>query len=102
MAFRSGLDPEHVLAEVRRLVPPANQEAALGLLDEIRALGWDVVWVRLAALNLSGGRIDLLPPWVKLANTDPRDLKLLRLRNLDPTWDAKYQWPAETSRPHGR
>ena len=102
MAFRSGLDPEHVAAEVRRLVRPADQQAAITLLDGIRDLGWDVVWLRLSALNLSGGRIDVLPQWVELANTDPRDLKMATTRHLDQTWDAKYQWPVDGSRPHGR
>jgi hypothetical protein len=101
MAFRSGLDPGHVVAEVRRLVPTENQEAALSLLNGIRDLGWDVVWLQLAALYLSGGRIDLLPQWIQEANSDPRDLRMATL-HLDPAWDAKYQWPAESSRPHGR
>jgi hypothetical protein len=102
VAFRSGLDRGHVVAEVCRLVPPEHQEAALSLLDGIRDLGWDIVWLQLAALNLAGGRIDLLPQWIQEANSDPRDLKMATLRHLDATWDAKYQWAAESSRPHGR
>ena len=67
MASRSGLDPQHVAAEVRRLVRPADQEAAVALLSKVRGNGWDVVWLQLAALNLAAGRIDLLPQWVEQA-----------------------------------
>lgn len=102
MAFRSGLDAEHVVAEVRRLVQPTDQEAAVALLNKVRGNGWDVVWLRLAALNLAAGRLDLLPQWVELANRDERDLKMATERTLDQMWDAKYQWPTESSRPSGR
>jgi hypothetical protein len=97
MAFRSGLDPMHVLLEVRRLVPAADQEAAIALLNQIQDLGCDVVWVQLAALNLSGGRVDLLPRWIKRANVDPRDLQQATMRHLDPMWDAKYKWSVKNS-----
>jgi hypothetical protein len=97
LAFRSGLDPEHVAAEVRRLVRPADQEAALALLSKIQGQQCDVVWLRLAAVNLAAGRIDLLPQWVELANLDGRDFKLATSSALDPTWDSKYRWHADTA-----
>jgi hypothetical protein len=102
MAFRSGLDPEHLATEVRRLVCPADREAAVALLNMIRGQGWDVVWLRLAALNLAAGRIDLLPQWVEQANRDQRDLMMATLSLLDQTWDSKYQWPVDTARRHDR
>jgi hypothetical protein len=91
MAFHSGIDPRHVSAEIVRLIRPEDREVASTLLTGIRDLGWDVVWLQLAALHLSGGRIDLLPQWIELANTDPRDLKLAAMRHLEPAWEAKYQ-----------
>lgn len=95
MAFRTDIDPAHVSAEVQRLVPPNDQHTVQKLLAGIRSTGWDVVWLQLAVLNLCGGRIDLLPQWIELANTDPRDLKMATAAHLDPSWDARFQWPAE-------
>jgi hypothetical protein len=97
MSFRSGLDPEHVAAEVRRLVRPADQQAAITLLNKVHGNGWDVVWLQLAALNLAAGRVDRLAPWIEQANQDERDLKTATERHLDPMWDAKYQRPAGRS-----
>ena len=102
MAFRSGIDPRYLIAEVRRLVRPGEQEAAIAILNGIRGSGADVVWLQLAALHLSGGRVDLMPQWVELANIDDRDLMVSIQRHLDPLWDQKYQWPWRSELADGR
>jgi len=93
MAFRSTLDPAHVEREILQVFSRADQQAALTALDGVRDLGWDVVWVKLAVISLSGGSLSLLPQWISLANQDSRDFKMATESQLDWQWDAKYQRP---------
>src|SRR4051812_1511304 len=47
------MDSAHVLEEVRRLVPPEQQQEVLRLLEGVQATWGDPTWIRLAVLNLT-------------------------------------------------
>lgn len=92
MAFFREPYPEDVVNRVLHEYAAQDVADVLRILQTVKGVGHpeDVEWLQLACLRLAGGKKELIPQWVELANTDSRDLSMWLNRLHGPGWERDY------------